>query len=630
MRHRIAESAAMTTFTNQDLLEGLKRHFGFDEFLPGQFEAISQVMSGGHAVVLAPTGNGKSLNYQLPAVMKEGVALVISPLIALMKDQVEALRRHGINADFFNSQLDYWEKEQVQRRLRAGMTKILYVAPERFASDSGFDLSGLPVSLIAIDEAHCISEWGHDFRPEYRNLKSLCEMFPSVPVIALTATATTRTLSDITEQLGLAPSDVKVVRTSLDRKNLTYRVINKRSEAENLSLLANLLREKGDESAIVYCFSRRETEKVSSALKHLGLNVDHYHAGLEEFERTRRQEMFMSGDVKIVVATIAFGMGIDKPDIRTVVHWDMPKSIEGYYQETGRAGRDGEPADCVLMFENAAYARLRSFAERVADDETRLRSYESLSAIYSVCTTGRCRRRLVLAHFGEEIRAGANCGRCDNCLTEKTEVDATEISHQIMSAVIRTGSRFGARYIIEVLKGSKNQRVLSNRHEALKVHGAARAYSIGELQGIIGKLQDEGLLRTIGAEFPLLDVTREGWAVLRNRSKVTLFDVKIRSGGSEDTNSKRLPRKGDELLDPALTELFETLRGLRLEIAREEGVPAFVVFSDSTLREITASLPRSEEKMLAVKGVGPQKWSRYGQRFVDAIDEWIATRRKSR
>ncbi len=627
--------------SHQDLLSSLRHHFGYESFLPGQEEAIRQIMSGGHAVVLAPTGNGKSLCYQLPAVLLQGVTLVVSPLIALMKDQVDALRARGIAADTLNSQLTVQERNRVLHRLQNGITKLLYISPERVATDFIHSLRSLDVALIAVDEAHCVSEWGHEFRPEYRQLSNLREACANSPVIALTATATERTLQDIADQLALPENEVKLVRTSLNRANLFYRVVEKSNWKCSIDDLHRILAANPDESAIVYCLERKETEAVAGALCKLGLQSDYYHAGLADDSRADKQNAFMSGQVKIIVATIAFGMGIDKPDIRTVAHWDMPKSIEGYYQETGRAGRDGYPAKCFLFYNSSVAQTYRYFANHISAPEAQRQALYNIRLMQEVCTTSRCRRRLVLRHFGEKSNPASRCGNCDNCKDAASQnlvrEDVTEIAQQIMCAILRTGSRFGKAYVIDVLRGSRSKRILDNRHHLLQLHGLAIRYDKAELSRIVQGLEEEGILEKSKDEFPVLKLMVKGRNALENGEQIKILlpsetDQRRRNDDNHTPKSYRAVQNKNIAHDSLGTEnraLFEALRSLRLKLAQENNLPPYVVFHDKHLRQMALSQPATESEMLKISGIGNQKWKLYGQQFIGAIDDWKSRRRIS-
>ncbi len=598
---------------DSDLLSVLKQRFGHDGFLPLQEEVVRNVLAGRDSLVLMPTGGGKSVCYQLPAVILDGLTLVVSPLIALMKDQVDALRSRGVRAAFINSTMSQAEVRDVQLDAYHGRLDILYVAPERLVLQQFSDfLHAVKLSLIAIDEAHCISEWGHDFRPDYRNLQALRTQFPNTPVIALTATATERVREDILRQLKMPEAERFI--SSFNRPNLTYRVLPKRRSFERL---VALLREVRDGSAIIYRFSRKDTEGLASRLSGRGFRALPYHAGLEDDVRHQTQERFISGDVPIIVATIAFGMGVDKPNIRLVVHYDLPKTIEGYYQETGRAGRDGLPSECVLFFTLADKMKQDYFIDQIEDPTERSGAKERLAQMVEYGARKSCRREYLLGYFGEDWEPD-NCGGCDVCLAASAPpvpvntYDGTVIAQKVLSAIIRTGERFGAAHVVAVLRGSRARRVLDFGHDKLSVHGIARGVSRDELIDVVDQLIAKGLVDRAMGEFPTLSVTRIGREFLSNRETIELVRrVDAASGGD---GADHQPDAG----------LFEKLRLLRRDIADSLDVPAFVVFNDAALRDMAVSLPRDRESLLAVRGVGKAKADKFGDRFLAAIAEYIA------
>ena len=604
-------SSQESTEGSPNIHDILKSRFGHDRFLPLQEDVVRNVLAGRDSLVLMPTGSGKSLCYQLPAVARKGVALVVSPLIALMKDQVDALKDRGIAAAFINSTMTQAEIHRVQMEAYQGKLDILYAAPERIAMPRFRDfLHAVDLGLIAIDEAHCISEWGHDFRPDYRNLQALRADFPGVPLIALTATATERVRQDIVDQLKI-PEAAQFV-ASFNRPNLTYRVLPKR---RSFDVLTGLLRNRGDGSAIIYCFSRQGTEALASRLSDQGLGALPYHAGLDDDVRRETQERFLRGDAPIIVATIAFGMGVDKPDVRFVVHYDLPKSVEGYYQETGRAGRDGNPSECVLFYSYRDKMNQQYFIDQIEDDAQRQNAEEKLARMVEYGDTASCRRAFLLGYFGEEW-PDDGCAGCDVCLAPSEQpdpaatYDGTEIAQKALSAIIRTGERFGASHVVKVLRGSRARRVLELGHDSLSVYGIVRHTSRDDLNDIIDQLVDKGLAawRTDG-DYPTLYVTDKGRRFLDDRETITL------------ARTSPAPASGGSVFDP---DLFEKLRALRKKIADDMNVPAFVVFGDATLRQLATHTPLDSDSFLRVRGVGQSKLDQYGDAFLSAIRDHAA------
>ena len=592
------------------VLPVLKARFGYDRFLPLQEEVIANVLAGGDSLVLMPTGGGKSLCFQLPALVFEGLTLVVSPLISLMKDQVDALVDSGIEAALVNSTLSYQENSRVLHEARRGELKILYVAPERLATPMFRDFLGeAKLSLVAVDEAHCISEWGHDFRPDYRNLTSLRSEFPSVPVMALTATATEAVRADIVRQLRISNAPQFVF--SFNRPNLNYLV---RPKSRAFDELVALLRRHPGDPAIVYCFSRQDTENLADRLVRLGIRSLPYHAGLDDTVRRDTQDRFINDDVPVVVATIAFGMGIDKSNVRLVVHNDLPKSLEGYFQETGRAGRDGHPSDCVLFYSYGDKIKQDFFVNKIEDEVERENAERKLASMVEYAEAGGCRRRYLLAYFGEQWTED-NCGGCDVCLDAGEEFDATEIAQKIVSAVIRTGERFGVNHVADVLRGASKKRILELGHDQLSVYAIAATYPEDELKEIFGLLLEKGLLTRSQGEYSTISVSQEGRAFLRRRDSLTL--KKLPSTPAHSPEGKQ------EILDYD-RELFQRLRVIRKRLADEKGVPSFVVFSDAALQEMAFYLPQSPETFAAIGGVGDRKLATYGSVFVAEIATYAA------
>ncbi len=601
------------------MLELLKTRFGYDEFRPGQREIIEHALNGGDAFVLMPTGGGKSLCYQLPSLTLEGLTLVISPLISLMEDQVNALEANGIRAAFINSSLNAGEIREREEAALNGRLKILYLAPERLATRSFLDfLQTLRVSLIAIDEAHCISEWGHDFRPDYRNLTVLRRQFPAVPVMALTATATPKVRADIVSQLELkAP---KIFVAGFDRPNLTYVVRPKRQAFEHL---LKILEGYRGQSVIIYCFSRKETESLAADLRAEGHNALAYHAGLPAERRKKTQDEFRRDRVDIIVATIAFGMGIDKPDVRLVVHYSLPKSIEGYYQETGRAGRDGLPSECVLFFSFGDTFKHNFFINQMGDAREKENARQKLDRVVEYCQRRACRRKYLLDYFAEgEVRAAGileepalpadseNCGGCDVCLSPKEEFDGTIVSQKILSAVLKTGGRFGVKYVADVLRGAKSAAIKARGHERLSVYGLIRDFSSDELKEIIRFLVERKLLVKSPGDYPTLSVGRAGREFLDRKEKIVLPKVQF------EVEPEKAARGGDLEYD---RELFERLRTLRKRLADERGVPPFVIFGDASLIQMAFYLPQDRENFGRINGVGREKLDRFGPVFTEEI-----------
>jgi ATP-dependent DNA helicase RecQ len=596
-----------------DLLAPLKTHFGYDTFRPLQEEIIGDALAGRDVFALMPTGGGKSLCFQLPALLRDGVTIVVSPLISLMKDQVDALQASGVAATFLNSTLDGDEARARLRGIHRNEFRLLYVAPERLMMPSFLDrLLDLKVAQLAIDEAHCISEWGHDFRPEYRELRKLRAHLPDVPVMALTATATERVREDILKQLQLREPRCYVA--SFDRPNLTYRVVPKNAAYDQVLAF---VRARPQESGIIYCASRKSAESLARNLNDDGISAKPYHAGLEGRDRAKHQEMFLRDDVRVVTATIAFGMGINKPNVRFVLHYDLPKNIESYYQETGRAGRDGLPSECVLLFSAGDVMKQTRFIDEKPEKEQRI-AHEQLRQMVHFAETRECRRTVLLRYFGEE-RTDEPCNGCDNCLTPRETFDGTIAAQKFLSCVHRvqqkSGFSFGLNHIVEVLTGGKTEAVRQRGHDALSTYGIGSEMKREAWLAVGRELLRMGLLEAAPGKFATLSLTSAGLEALRNRTTITLTkqpDVAKKSRGV---------RAGAIECDETL---FEQLRTLRRKLADEANVPAYVIFSDASLREMAREMPRRLGDFARISGVGEQKLKKFGEPFVAAIDAYAS------
>jgi ATP-dependent DNA helicase RecQ len=594
------------------LLAALSHHFGHDAFRPLQAEIVLDVLAGRDVFALLPTGGGKSLCFQLPALLADGLTVVISPLIALMKDQVDALVTAGIAATYLNSSLAPDEARGRMRGLAGGRYRLLYVAPERLTM-AGFadDLERWGAARFAVDEAHCISEWGHDFRPEYRRIAELRGRFPDASFLALTATATDRVRDDIVERLELRGPRVYVA--SFNRPNLTYRVTSKSHAAD--SLIA-WLRKRPDDAGIVYVASRVSAEQTAEKLAAAGIAALPYHAGLDPAVRVRNQEAFLRDDVRVIVATVAFGMGINKSNVRFVVHLDVPKTIEGYYQETGRAGRDGLPAECLLYFSHADIAKQERFIAEKSGAEA-LVARRQLEQMTRYAYAGGCRRRELLAYFGEPL-AGENCGGCDNCLEPRPERDATVAAHKLLSCVYRVAERdggaFGLTHLIDVLLGAYNEKIERWGHARLSTYGIGGELDRPGWRHLADELLRLGLIAQDPARFNVVSLTGTGRRTLLER-----LPVRIRERAIAPVRARASKRALEEAIEDP--ELFAALRALRKQLADERDVPAYVIFSDATLRAMARQAPRTSAQLRAIGGVGDKKLVDFGARFLAAIAE---------
>ena len=591
--------------------EILKNQFGYDSFRMNQEQAIETVLAKKDCIVLMPTGGGKSLCYQIPALLLDGLTVVISPLIALMKDQVDALKNNGVSAEFLNSSQTPREQTEVFQSVRQGRTKILYVAPERLlqSGDQFIDfLKSVNVSLFAIDEAHCISSWGHDFRPEYMQLARLKSYFPEIPLIALTATADKLVRKDIIERLRIGNSALFV--SSFNRPNIFYTVEPKRN---SFGRLLEYLEPRREESGIIYCLSRNSADSLAADLRTEGFNALCYHAGLEKETRDKHQELFLKDEVKIIVATIAFGMGIDKSNVRFVVHMDLPKNIESYYQETGRAGRDGLNSDALLFFSWGDINKLKGFAEvegNRSQTEIMLKKLNTMGAFGDLKT---CRRKFLLNYFDEDLTE--DCGQCDNCNTTFEKFDGTIIAQKALSAVYRTGQRFGLSYLIDFLRGSQSK-TIRDEHKNLKTYGVGADISKNNWFDYFKDLIAQGYLKQTEGTYPTIVLTEKSEAVLRGNASVELFKVTIKEDKKEKASLV------SNVSHPYLKDLFDDLKRVRTAFARSENVPPYVVFSDATLVEFATYLPQTEQEMRRISGVGELKMEKYGADFLQEIKNY--------
>ena len=606
----------------QTIHDVLHRVFGYPGFLGQQEAVIEHTVSGGDSLVLMPTGGGKSLCYQIPAIVRDGVGVVVSPLIALMRDQVEALRQTGVRAACLNSTLSYQEVLEVEAGVTNGSLDLLYVAPERLFGERTLELlARTRLALFAIDEAHCVSQWGHDFRPEYLQLSALREHFPDIPRIALTATADEPTRREIVHRLGLARAPQFV--SGFDRPNIRYAVVPKNRARHQLQ---RFLEERHRGSAgIVYCLSRRRVDDTAEWLRGIGVDALPYHAGLAADVRRRNQDRFQRDEGVVIVATIAFGMGIDKPDVRFVAHLDLPKSVEAYYQETGRAGRDGEPADAWMVYGLQEVVTLRQMVEGSNAGERRKRlEVRKLDAMLGYCELTTCRRQTLLAYFGETLPDP--CGNCDNCLTPVASWDATEACRKALSCVSRTGQRFGAGYLIDVLRGLGNERIRRFGHDRIPTHGVGADLDAHRWRSVFRQLVARGLLSVDMEGYGSLKLTEASRPVLRGEEEV-LMRRDLRPGRAP---KRRKPKEPLPPPDPATwdEELWEALRTRRTDLAKTQKVPPYVIFHDSTLREMVEQRPRTLEEFERLSGVGETKLRRYGEEFLAVIAESAAGRRQ--
>ena len=597
-----------------DLAPTLKKHFGYDEFRPLQQEIINDALARRDVLVLMPTGGGKSLCFQLPALTREGLTIVVSPLISLMKDQVDALQTSGIAATYLNSTLDRKGAVVRWRGLHRGEYRMLYVAPERLMLDTFLERAmNWNIAQFAIDEAHCISEWGHDFRPEYRELKKLRTHFPDVPMMALTATATERVRADIVKQLKLREPRCYVA--SFDRPNLTYRIVPKSAPYEQL---LEFIRSRPNESGIVYCASRKSADSLARNLSEDGVSAKPYHAGLTSAERTKNQEAFLRDDVRVVTATIAFGMGINKPNVRFVAHYDLPKNLESYYQETGRAGRDGLPSECVLLFSAGDVAKQLHFIDEKSESEARI-ARAQLQQMVHYAETRDCRRMTLLRYFGEEYTK-PSCEGCDNCLTPRETFDGTIPAQKFLSCVHRihakNGFGFGLNHIVDVLRGADTEIIRQRSHNELSTYGIGRALKRDAWQAIGRELLRLGLIESAPGKFATLGLTLAGRDALRHRTPITLTKQIEVVEQSRDQKSRVGAIECDEVL-------FECLRDLRRKLADERNVPAYVIFSDVSLREMARNYPTTATEFRRIPGVGEQKLKDFAETFLSEIKNYL-------
>jgi len=589
------------------LEQALKHFFGYDSFRPGQRQIVEQALSDRDLLIIMPTGGGKSLCFQLPALLKQGLTVVVSPLIALMQDQVEGLRDNGIEATFLNSSLSLPEVRSREEAIRKGKVKLLYVAPERLLSERFLPFldaikQQIGISTFAIDEAHCVSEWGHDFRPDYRQLRMLRKRYPDVPTLALTATATDRVRADIIQQLELKQPNIHIA--SFNRPNLYYEVRSKQKSA--YAEVLGMIRET-EGAVIIYCLSRKKVDEITSKLQHDKIAALPYHAGLSDGDRTQNQTRFIRDDVRVMVATVAFGMGINKPDVRLVVHYDIPRNLEGYYQESGRAGRDGEPSKCVLFFSYGDIKTIEWSINQKTAPQEQLIAKQQLRQVIDYGEGTDCRRTIQLGYFGE--RFPGNCGNCDNCRHPKPAEDWTVEAMKFLSCVARCQERFGMTHIIDVLRGAKNQKITQNGHEKLSTYGIGKDKTLDQWRMLGRSLLHKGMLDQSSDGYSVLKLNALSWEIMRKQRTVSLAVPIVKKAVIAE---EKLPSAEVELL-------FQRLRSLRKKLADEQSVPPYVIFADSTLKLMAHDQPQTLDAFGKLSGIGTHKLAQYGERFTAEI-----------
>lgn len=596
----------------------LKNIFGYDNFRPLQEEIIDRTIAGKDSFVLMPTGGGKSMCFQIPALIFDGITIVVSPLISLMKDQVQALKSNGIKADFFNSSISVQEENDVITKAINGDLQLLYLSPEKLISVSNTWLKQLNIKLVAIDEAHCVSMWGHDFRPEYTQLKVFRNSLPNVPFMALTATADKSARKDIEAQLGLKKS--KLFISSFDRKNLSIDVRGQVQKRKKLQEIGNFIERRKNESGIIYCLSRKNTEEVASYLKEEGHSVAFYHAGMDNEDRESTQTDFINDEIKIIVATIAFGMGIDKSNVRFVIHYNLPKNLEGYYQEIGRAGRDGLPSETVLYFNMRDFVLYSQFADNGANV---VMQKEKLNRMLQFAEAKSCRRKILLSYFGEHL--SENCNNCDVCENPPKDFDGTILSQKALSGIVRMGEKDGITMLINVLRGSNNADIHEKNYATLKTYGVGKDVSFFDWRDYVIQMANQGLIEIMYAESSALKITPIGWQVLKGEKTIRLTTPVAPADKKKVQKTIKIATEGEVNKD-----VFTELKKIRYAIAKEENMPAYIVFSDKTLKLMASELPTTENEFLAISGVGMNKMEKYGAEFMDVIRKFknVAKSRK--
>ncbi|WP_299012181.1 DNA helicase RecQ [uncultured Polaribacter sp.] len=588
----------------------LKKVYGYDNFRPLQEDIINRTIAGKDSFVLMPTGGGKSICFQIPALLFDGITIVVSPLISLMKDQVQALKANGIKADFFNSSITPQEENEVIEKAIKGDIQLLYLSPEKLINVSSTWLKLLNIKLVAIDEAHCVSMWGHDFRPEYTQLKTFRRSLQNVPFMALTATADKSARKDIEAQLGLQNS--KLFISSFDRKNLSIEVRGQVPKKKKLQEIGNFINQRKNESGIIYCLSRKNTEEVASYLKKEGHSVTFYHAGMNFEEREQTQTDFINDDVKIVVATIAFGMGIDKSNVRYVIHYNLPKNLEGYYQEIGRAGRDGLPSETILYYNMRDFVLYSQFAD---DGANATMQKEKLNRMLQFAEAKSCRRKILLSYFGEHLTE--NCNNCDVCLNPPKDFEGTVIAQKALSGIVRMQEKDGITMLINVLRGSNNADIHAKQYYTLKTYGVGREVSFFNWRDYIIQMANHGLIEIMYAENSALKITPIGWQVLKGEKQIRLTTPIEKTEKNAEKKQLKITSQGE-----TNTSLLAELKKLRLSIAKEEKMPAYIIFNDKTLKQMASELPTTENEFLSISGVGTNKMEKYGDDFMAVIRKY--------